>query len=96
VGAPLPAGPRDIPRFATASQGATELVTEVEKIRKELEKWRESGRGFRMETVDRRRQQRIEWRRHYVRICIAKAQEGWRDRCGTERCGVSGSAKLFL
>jgi hypothetical protein len=45
-----------------------ELVTEVEKIRKELEKWREGGRGLRVETADRRRQQRIEWRRHHVRI----------------------------
>jgi hypothetical protein len=49
-------------------KGLPELVTEVEKIRTELEKWRESGRGLRVETVDRRRRQRIEWRRHHVRI----------------------------
>jgi hypothetical protein len=49
-------------------KGLPELVTEIEKIRKELEKWREGGRGLRVETVDRRRQQRIEWRRHHVRI----------------------------
>jgi len=48
-------------------KGLPELVTEVEKIRTELEKWRVSGRGLRVETVDRRRQQRIEWRRHHVR-----------------------------
>lgn len=49
-------------------KGLPELVTEVEKIRKELEKWREGGRGLRVVTVDRRRQQRREWRHHHVRI----------------------------
>jgi hypothetical protein len=49
-------------------KGLPELVSEVERIRKELEKWREGSRGLRVETVDRRRQQRIEWRRHHVRI----------------------------
>jgi hypothetical protein len=48
--------------------GLPELVAEVEKIRKELEKWKEGGRGLRVVAVDRRRQQRIEWRRHHVRI----------------------------
>jgi hypothetical protein len=49
-------------------KGLPELVAEVEKIRKELEKWREGSHGLRVETVDRRRQQRIEWRHHHVRI----------------------------
>jgi hypothetical protein len=51
-----------------APKGLPELVAEVEKIRKELEKWREGGRGLRVVAVDRHRQQRREWRHHHVRI----------------------------
>jgi hypothetical protein len=53
---------------ALPPKGVPELVAEVEKIRKELEKWKEGGSGLRVVAVDRRRQQRIEWRRHHVRI----------------------------
>jgi hypothetical protein len=53
---------------ALPPKGLPELVTEVEKIRKELEKWKEGGRGLRVVTVDRRRQQPREWRHHHVRI----------------------------
>jgi hypothetical protein len=53
---------------ALPPKGLPELVAEVEKIRKELEKWKEGVRGLRVVAVDRRSQQRIEWRRHHVRI----------------------------
>ena len=53
---------------ALPPKGLPELVDEVEKIRKELEKWKEGGRGLRVVTVERRRQQRREWRHHHVRI----------------------------
>jgi hypothetical protein len=53
---------------ALPPKGLPELVAEVEKIRKELEKWKEGGRGLRMVAVDRHRQQRREWRHHHVRI----------------------------
>ncbi|HEV8598287.1 MAG TPA: hypothetical protein VGQ69_02915 [Gemmatimonadales bacterium] len=53
---------------AEPPKGLPELVAEVEKIRKEMEKWRVSGRGLRVQTVDQRRQQRREWRRHHVVI----------------------------
>jgi hypothetical protein len=48
-------------------KGLPELVTEVENIRKEVQKW--SGtRGLLVHAIDRRRQQRLEWRRNHVRI----------------------------
>jgi hypothetical protein len=53
---------------ALPPKGLPELVAEVETIRKELEKWKGGIRGLLVQTVDRRRQQRIEWRRHHVRI----------------------------
>lgn len=53
---------------ALPPKGLPELVAEVEKIRKELEKWKGGVRGLLVQTVDRRRQQRIEARRHHVRI----------------------------
>jgi len=53
---------------AEPPKGLPELVAEVEKIRKEMEKWRVSSRGLRVQTVDQRRQQRREWRRQHVVI----------------------------
>jgi hypothetical protein len=53
---------------ALPPKGLPELVAEVEKIRKELEKWKEDGRGLRVVAVDRHRQQRREWRHHHVHI----------------------------
>lgn len=49
-------------------KGLPELVTEVENIRKELQKWRDGTRGLLVQAIDRRRQQRREWRRHHLRI----------------------------
>ena len=53
---------------ALPPKGLPELVAEAERIRKELEKWKDGGRGLRVVTVDRRLQQRREWRQHHVRI----------------------------
>jgi hypothetical protein len=49
-------------------KGLPELVTEVENIRKELQKWRGGTRGLLVQAIDRRRQQRREWRHRHVRI----------------------------
>jgi hypothetical protein len=49
-------------------KGLPELVTEVENIRKELQKWRGGTRGLLVQAIDRRRQQRREWRHHHLRI----------------------------
>jgi hypothetical protein len=49
-------------------KGLPELVAEVEKIRKELEKWRSGSGGVLVQTVDRRNDQRIARRRQNVRI----------------------------
>jgi hypothetical protein len=49
-------------------KGLPELVTEVENIRKELQKWRGGTRGLLVQAIDRRRQQRREWHHHHVRI----------------------------
>ena len=49
-------------------KGLPELVTEVENIRKELQKWRSGTRGLLVQAIDRHRQQRREWRHHHVRI----------------------------
>jgi hypothetical protein len=49
-------------------KGLPELVTEVENIRKELQKWRDGTRGLLVQAIDRRRQQRREWRHHRLRI----------------------------
>jgi hypothetical protein len=49
-------------------KGLPELVAEVKKIRTELEKWRAGIRGLLVQTVDQRRQHRIEARRHNVQI----------------------------
>jgi hypothetical protein len=49
-------------------KGLPELVTEVQNIRKELQKWRDGTRGLLVQAIDRRRQQRREWRHHHVRI----------------------------
>jgi hypothetical protein len=49
-------------------KGLPELVTEVENIRKELQKWRDGTRGLLVQAIDRRRQQRREWRHHHLRI----------------------------
>ena len=49
-------------------KGLPELVTEVENIRKELQKWRGGTRGLLVQAIDRRGQQRREWRHHHVRI----------------------------
>jgi len=73
-------------------KGLPELVTEVENIRKELEKWRSGTRGLLIHAIDRRRQQRLEWRRNHVRILRRQGPRRWRGRCGIGRCGGSGSA----
>jgi hypothetical protein len=57
-------------------KGLPELVTEVENIRKELEKWRSGTRGLLVHAIDRRRQQRREWRHHHVRILRRKGLRG--------------------
>jgi hypothetical protein len=45
-------------------KGIPELVTEIENIRKEIEKWKGSGlRGLVVHTVDQRRQDRVAMRR---------------------------------
>jgi hypothetical protein len=49
-------------------KGLPELVTEVQNIRKELQKWRGGTRGLLVQAIDRRRQQRREWRHRHVRI----------------------------
>jgi hypothetical protein len=57
-------------------KGLPELVTEVENIRKELEKWRSGTRGLLVHAIDRRRQQRREWRHHHVRILRRQGLRG--------------------
>jgi hypothetical protein len=53
----------------TGPKGLPKLVAEVEKIRTELEKWKGGGiRGLLVQTVDQRRQQRIEARRRNAQI----------------------------
>jgi hypothetical protein len=47
-------------------KGLPELVTEVESIREDLGKWRSDTRGLLVQAVDRRRQQRLDWRRHHI------------------------------
>ncbi len=50
-------------------KGIPELVTEVENIRKEIERWKGSGiRGLLVHTVDQRRRDQIDRRRINVRI----------------------------
>jgi hypothetical protein len=57
-------------------KGLPELVTEVENIRKELQKWRAGTRGLLVQAIDRRRQQRREWRHHHVRILRRQGPRG--------------------
>jgi hypothetical protein len=57
-------------------KGLPELVTEVENIRKELQKWRSGTRGLLVQAIDRRRQQRREWRHHHVRILRRQGPRG--------------------
>jgi hypothetical protein len=47
-------------------KGLQELVGEVENIR-ELAKWRQGTSGLLVRTVDKRRQDRREWRRFHMR-----------------------------
>ena len=50
-------------------KGIPELVTEVENIRKEIEKWKGRGlRGLLVHTVDQQRRDRIDMRRMNVRV----------------------------
>jgi hypothetical protein len=48
-------------------EGLPELVAEVKKTREELAKWRPGTSGLLVHTVDKRRQNRREWRRQHVR-----------------------------
>jgi hypothetical protein len=57
-------------------KGLPELVAEVEKIRKELEKWRWGAGGVLVQTINRHREQRIARRRQNVRIL---RRQGLRD-----------------
>jgi hypothetical protein len=52
----------------TGPKGLPELVAEVKKIRTELEKWKGGIRGLLVQTVDQRRQHRIEARRRNVQL----------------------------
>jgi hypothetical protein len=52
---------------AGAEKGLPDLVDEVESIRKELAKWRQGTRGLLVHAVDKRWQDRREWRRFHVR-----------------------------
>ena len=52
----------------TGPKGLPELVAEVKKIRTELEKWKGGIRGLLVQTVDQRRQHRIEARRRNMQI----------------------------
>lgn len=49
-------------------KGLPDLVAEVKKIRAEVEKWKGDIRGLLVQTVDQRRQHRIEARRRNVQI----------------------------
>jgi hypothetical protein len=54
---------------ALPPKGIPELVTEVENIRKEMEKWKGGGlRGLSVRMIDQRRQDRIDRRRIHVRL----------------------------
>lgn len=54
---------------ALAPKGISELVTEVEKIRNEIQKWTgRSGRGLLVHTLDQRRPDSIDRRRMHVRV----------------------------
>jgi hypothetical protein len=54
---------------ALPPKGIPELVTEVEKIRKEIQKWTErSGRGLLAHTFDQRRLDMIDRRHDHVRV----------------------------
>jgi hypothetical protein len=48
-------------------KGLPDLVGEVENIRKELAKWRPGTSGLLVQTVDKRRQDRREWRHQHMR-----------------------------
>jgi hypothetical protein len=54
---------------ALPTKGLPELVTEVENIRKEMERWRgtSAGRGLLVQPIDQRRRDRIDRRRIHVR-----------------------------
>jgi hypothetical protein len=52
----------------TGPKGLPELVAEVKKIRTELEKWKGGIRGLLVQTVDQRRQHRVEARRRNMQI----------------------------
>jgi hypothetical protein len=73
-------------------KGLPELVTEVENIRKELQKWRGGTRGLLVEAIDRRRHSAESGAAIMCASCAARAQGRWRDRCGIGRYGASGSA----
>ena len=77
-------------------KGLPELVAEVEKIRKELEKWRVSGRGLRVQTVDQRRHSASSGAAIMCASCAAKARGRWHGRYGTGRCGALGFARSAL
>ena len=54
---------------ALPAKGIPELVSEVENIRKEMERWRGSGgRGLLAQPIDQRRRDKIDNRRMHVRI----------------------------
>lgn len=54
---------------ALPPKGIPELVTEVENIRKEMERWKgDDIRGLLVHTIDKRRQDRIAMRRMNVRM----------------------------
>jgi hypothetical protein len=54
---------------ALPPKGIPELVTEVEKIRNEIQKWiGRSGRGLLVHTLDQRRPDTIDRRRMHIRV----------------------------
>src|SRR5215216_5731443 len=73
-------------------KGLPELVTEVENIRKELQKWRAALAACwcRLSTgVGNSAESGVTI---MCASCAARARGGWRGRCGIGRCGASGSA----
>lgn len=59
---------------ALPPKGLSELVDEVEKIRKELAKWTYSGRGLRVNATNREKRERVQLRQFLMRRLVRSAK----------------------
>jgi len=60
---------------ALPPKGLPQLVEEVEKVRKELAKWTDGIRGLRVNTTDREKQERAQFRHFLTRRFVQSAKE---------------------